>query len=122
MGLVSLNLTPKVLLPLNKLLYLANKYMKNLKLLFLFLVIILVSTQAAPKGRGGGRGYRGGTGGYYYIGSGGGGSDGELPTWAVVLLCFFSIGIIAGCLYACCSELDNDNETSEHENKVTNEH
>ena len=105
--------------------------MKNFKLLFLFLVIILVSTQAAPKGRGGGRGggkrsggrgYRGGTGGYYYGGSGGGGGDGELPTWAVVLLCFFSIGIIAGCLYACCSELDNDNETSEHENKVTNEH
>ena len=105
--------------------------MKNFKLLFLFLVIILVSTQAAPKGRGGGRGggrrsggrgYRGGTGGYYYGGSGGGGGDGELPTWAVILLCFFSIGIIAGCLYACCSELDNDNETSEHENKVTNEH
>merc|ERR1712079_621103 len=112
MGLVSLNLTPKVLLPLNKLLYLANKYMKNFKLLFLFLVIILVSTQAAPKGRGGGRGggrrsggrgYRGGTGGYYYIGSGGGGSMESFPPGLSFSYVFFQLGIIAGCLYACCS-------------------
>ena len=103
--------------------------MKNFKLLFLLLVIIFVSTEAAPKGgrggggRGGGRsggrsrGYRGGGG--YYGGSAGGG-DGELPDWAIFLICVVSVGFIAYVVYACCIEEDADNLQSEHENEIPN--
>ena len=101
--------------------------MKNFKLLFLLLVIIFVSTEAAPKGgrggggrgggrSGGGRGYRGGG---YYGGSGGGG-DGELPDWAIFLICVVSVGFIAFVMYACCIEEDADDVQSEHENEIPN--
>ena len=104
--------------------------MKNFKLLFLFLVILFVSTEAAPKGgRGGGRGYRGG-GGYYYPGGGGyygGGGVGEFPVWAKILICVLSVAITVNVfctfLYVLYIEENDDcedksNVQSEHENKI----
>ena len=63
-----------------------------------------------------GRGYRGGG---YYGGSGGGG-DGELPDWAIFLICVVSVGFIAFVMYACCIEEDADDVQSEHENEIPN--
>ena len=69
--------------------------MKNFNLLYLWLVIIFVSTEAAPRFE---RLWYGG----YYGGSGGG----ELPDWAIILICVVSVGFIAFVLYACCIEED----------------
>ena len=111
--------------------------MKNFNLLFLFLVILFVSTEAAPKGggrggggRGGGRsggrgrGYGGGGGGGGYYGGG----DGEFPVWAIILICVVSVLFVACVVYACCIEEDDDYkddssnvQSAEHENKIPNE-
>ena len=83
--------------------------MKNFKVWFLFLVILFVSTEAAPKGgRGGGFRLNGGRGKSYRGGGGGvgAGGDGEQPSWA-----FICIGTVI--LLCCCLV-----EQIEHENKI----
>jgi len=103
--------------------------MKNFKLLFLFLVILFVSTEAAPKGGRGGGGSRGGGrrgGGYYGGGGGGDGDFGELPTWLIILIFVFATIFLTTCLYKCinyCADNDEENSNlqSVHENRVPNE-
>merc|ERR1712141_777512 len=81
------------------------------KLLFLFLVILFVSTEAAPKG-----------------GSGGGGGDfGELPTWLIILIFVIATIFLTTCIMCCinyCADNDEDNSNLQgvHENRVPNEY
>merc|ERR1712038_162632 len=108
--------------------YFCKNYMKNFKLLFLFLVILFVSTEAAPKGGrgGGGRGRGGGRrgGGYY---GGGGGDFGELPTWLIILIFVIATIFLTTCIMCCINycedEDDGDNSNLQriHENRVPNE-
>ena len=102
--------------------------MKNFTLLYLFLVILFVSTEAAPKGGRGGGGRGGGRrgGGYYGGGGGGDGDFGELPTWLIILIFVFATIFLTTCLYKCinyCADNDEENSNlqSVHENRVPNE-
>merc|ERR1712165_344376 len=116
MGLDFLNLTPKVYSTNYCLIFLRRKntYMKNFKLLFLFLVILFVSTEAAPKGGRGGGG-RGG-GGYYGGGGGGGGGDfGELPTWLIILTFVIATIFLTTCIMCCinyCEDEDDEDNSN----------
>ena len=84
--------------------------MKNFQLLFLFLVILIVSPEAAPIG-----GFSLGGGGY-----------GEFPVWAKILICVLSVAITVNVfctfLYVLYIEENDDcedksNVQSEHEKK-----
>merc|ERR1712038_991446 len=95
--------------------YFCKNYMKNFKLLFLFLVILFVSTEAAPKGGrgGGGRGRGGGRrgGGYYGGGGGGGGGDfGELPTWLIILIFVIATIFLTTCIMCCINYCEDEDD------------
>merc|ERR1712038_1853187 len=111
--------------------YFCKNYMKNFKLLFLFLVILFVSTEAAPKGGrgGGGRGRGGGRRGGGYGGGGGGDGDfGELPTWLIILIFVLATIFLTSCIMCCINycededDKDNSNLQRIHENRVPNEY
>ena len=87
-----LNLNPKV----HSTIYFAKKYMKNFKLLFLFLVILFVSTEASPKGGRGGEGGRSGgrNRGYY-------GDGFDVLSWLSIIPPFLSCLIICIMILVC---------------------
>ena len=78
---------------------------KNFKLLFLFLVILFVSTEAAPKGRGRGRRRGGGRRGYEGYRGGG-----ENPAWVIILIVVVTLGFLACAIYACIKVDDEKNK------------
>ena len=65
---------------------------KNFKLLFIFLGILFVWTEAAPKGRGGRR--RGGRRSYQ-------GYRGENPAWVIIFIVVVTLGFLSCAIYAC---------------------
>ena len=72
---------------------------KNFKLLFIFLGILFLWTEAAPKGRGGRRRRRRRGGRRSYQGYRGGG---ENPTaWVIILIVVVTLGFLACANYAC---------------------
>ena len=70
---------------------------KNFKLLFIFLGILFLWTEAAPKGRGGRRRRSGGRRSYQGYRGGG-----ENPAaWVIILIVVVTLGFLACAIYAC---------------------
>ena len=78
---------------------------KNFKLLFIFLGILFLWTEAAPKGRGGRRRRSGGRRSYQGYRGGG-----ENPAaWVIILIVVVTLGFLACANYACIKVDDKKN-------------